>query len=300
MMVLSIFFGKFPRLVYEGKISDYLESEIDNGNRFEKTLFQECIMLVTCLIMALATITTTVIFSREIYYGRTDLVSIVIVILLSLLTVAILWLAKFLFSDIRKVSREVNEGLELLFKVLSIVNNDSRHEQPNYYISEIETRRSIIFWLEKNRALYEMGACRDWEVVLSLTDMFWPQAADNARCYLTSELSLVVTSEWSYKLRIVRVNTRVSVVDLKKILRFKKGLIERPQDSTLFTGKAFSGHEGHDFFEFKNTSTESITLNKLCFRNTGGVIIGGQLEFEREDDSGFLEEGSHVVFFSER
>lgn len=300
MMVLSIFFGKFPRLVYEYKIDMALRNAIDDKSNFVSIQFFECFFCILGFISAV----TSVIFVAILYLLREIKLSDSSFVMIVILILAILVFAEFLRRDIKKTSVGVKERFRFLLEVLDIIYVDKKHHLNGFHFVDTDIRRSLTAWLKERRPAYEAGECRDWEIVFSFAKLVWPNLANQDQYYLTSEIPLVVISEWPYKVKIICINTRVSVMDLKKILKVRKGLIERPQGSTLFTGKAFSGHE---FFEFKDVSLDvpgvslgSKTLYRLKFEKTEGLGTEGVLEFEEEDNSGFLEEGSYVVFFTER
>lgn len=303
MMVLSIFFGKFPRLVYEYRIDIALRNAIDDKSNFVSIQFFECFFCILGLISA----TTSVVFVAILYLVGEIKLSESPFVMIVILILALLVFEEFLRRDIKKTSVGVKERFRLLLQVLDIVYIEKKHRLNGFHFVDTDIRRSLTAWLKERRPAYEAGECRDWEIVFSFVKLAWPNLANQDQYYLTSEIPLVVISEWPYKVKVICINTRVSVMDLKKILKFRKGLIERPQDSTLFTGKAFSGHEEHKFFEFKDVSLDvpgvslgSKTLYRLKFEKTEGLGTEGVLIFNKEDNTGFLEEGSYVVFFSER
>lgn len=303
MVVLSIFFGKFPNLEYEYKIDVALRNAIDDKSNFVSIQFFECFFCILGFISAVTSVVFVAILYLlgEIKLSESSFVMIVILIL------AILVFAEFLRRDIRRTSVGVKVRFRLLLEVLDIIYVDKKHRLNGFHFCDTDIRRSLTAWLKEKRPSYEAGECREWEIVCSFMDVAWPRIAEDVRLYITSELSSVAISEWSYKLRVIRVNRRVSVKDLKKILTNKKGLVERPKDSTIFTGKAFSEHKEHQFFEFKDVSLDvpcvslgSTTLNRLKFEKTEELETEGVLVFDKEDNSGFLEEESYVVFFTKR
>ncbi len=307
MVVLSIFFGKFPRLVYSGRIGNSLEYRIGGLAWHWNAMFDQCAMFIVHIIAVITSVSLLVFFSHEIYRVEKTPTTITLLVVALLIVIAQLMLVKYLWVYIREISTGIKSRLDPLYEALRIVNGNDNHHRSDYYIGDIDTMRSLKKWLKENRPAYEAGECREWEIVCSFMDVAWPRIAEDVRLYITSELSSVAISEWSYKLRVIRVNRRVSVKDLKKILTNKKGLVERPEDSTIFTCKAFSEHKEHQFFEFKDVSLDvpdvslgSTTLNRLKFEKTEELETEGVLVFDKEDNSGFLEEESYVVFFTKR
>jgi hypothetical protein len=293
MVVLSLFFGKFPRMVYEQKISYSYKHAVDDKISPTHSCVGYALMCITLILVAIFSTYQSI----DVYQAHNKWSYLFI--FNCLLAISSMILFYWAFKNIQEISKGVKSRMKLMDEVLDVLGvKDPNEDEFGRYDFEK--------WLTEMRPYYEMGEKKGekWQLVFSFFSLVWPNHSKEDRFYITTELGTGhVNTSWTRKVRMVRINHDVSVKDLKRVLEYRKGLIERPKDSIIQLNPQFDLCN-HDVFEFSDMSPESVSINRLKVRKESvdgeGISFDNELTFDKEDRSGIIHKNDYLVFFSRR
>jgi hypothetical protein len=293
MVVLSLFFGKFPRMVYEQKISYSYKHAVDDKISPTHSCVGYALMCITLILVAIFSTYQSI----DVYQAHNKWSYLFI--FNCLLAISSMILFYWAFKNIQEISKGVKSRMKLMDEVLDVLGvKDPNEDEFGRYDFEK--------WLTEMRPYYEMGEKKGekWQLVFSFFSLVWPNHSKEDRFYITTELGTGhVNTSWTRKVRMVRINHDVSVKDLKRVLEYRKGLIERPKDSIIQLNPQFD-LSNNDIFEFSDMSPESVSINRLKVRKESvdgeGISFDNELTFDKEDRSGIIHKNDYLVFFSRR